>query len=144
MADIIKFPKPNVRKEQQTDVVENLNILDEMILDETFEVLSTSIANHIGMAGFDYSKDDETYKSFCFFMEALRSFVLRYYGKDHMLHELADTCVELEGENVIYRHINFNIIDPKASEYLSKEELDFIKEMLQDDEIENSEEEKKE
>lgn len=132
MADIIKFPKKNTRSEQQTDVVQNLNILDEMIVDETFEILSASIVNHIGMAGFDFSKDDDTYKVFCLFMETLRSFVLKYYGKEHMFHPLAENCVELDGENVIYRHINFNFLDPAAIESgMSADDLKELEEYLE-------------
>lgn len=131
MDNIIKFPKKNSRQEEMTDVVKNISQLSDMMIEETFEMLSISFMNHMDMAGFDISKDEDTYKTFCFLMETLRSFVLKYYGKEHMFHELADNCIELEGENVIYKHIKFNFVDPlKMAEGITEKELEELEKFI--------------
>lgn len=103
--NIIAFPRSYSGPPKEEITVENISrSLDSMKqyhMQETLTNIIPMIFTHLDISGFtldDDLKDDETLKDGALIVEAIRSFMCKYYGIYHPFQKLAETVFESDNE----------------------------------------------
>ena len=99
--NVIAFPKANVKISKDNRTVENIQQNVEMMkhyhIQETILNLAPIIFNQLDIAGFgldDEDEEDNDVKDGAFIIEALRSYMCKYYDIHHPFQKIAENIFE--------------------------------------------------
>jgi len=106
--NVILFPKqlesnPNLAKIE--DIQHNLEMMRHYHIQETILQLTPMIFNQLDIAGFGLSEDsDDDVKDGALIVEALRSYMSKYYGSFHPFQVIAENVfIEKEDDEGAYK-----------------------------------------
>ena len=119
--NVITFPKQNMNLEKALKIEEinhNMDMMIEYHIQETILNLAPIIFNHLDIAGFGLSSDDDDdIKDGAFLIEAIRSMLYKHYDAFHPFQVIAENIFEEpEDENSPYKivdKINLDLKDPE-------------------------------
>jgi len=123
--NVIAFPKANVKISKDNRTVENIQQNVEMMkhyhIQETILNLAPIIFNQLDIAGFgldDEDEEDNDVKDGAFIIEALRSYMCKYYDIHHPFQKIAESIFEpKEGdEEGAFRIVDEIAIDLRETE----------------------------
>lgn len=110
--NILIFPKtktPNKNIDIK-EVQQNMDMMKHFHIQETILNLAPIIFNHLDIAGFglDDEEEDNDVKDGAFIIEALRSYMCKYYGIYHPFQKIADNIFEPKEDD---EEGSFRIVD---------------------------------
>lgn len=123
--NVIVFPKQNVvsnsKSANMEEIQHNIEMMRHYHIQETILNLTPMIFNQLDVAGFGLSEDgDDDVKDGAFIVEALRSFMCKYYELDHPFQRIADAVFEQkpdeEGTFRIVDKLNIQLKDESQTE----------------------------
>jgi hypothetical protein len=93
--NVIVFPKTNAQNYKNLKTVEdvqrNVDMMKHYHIQETILNLAPIIFNHLDIAGFGLSDDeDDDVKDGAMIIESLRSYMCKYYGEYHPFQIIAE------------------------------------------------------
>jgi len=121
--NVVMFPKANVESPakiaKMEDIQRNMEMMKHYHIQETILNLTPMIFNQLDIAGFGLSEEEtDDIKDGAFIVEALRSYMLKYYGEFHPFQILAESVfVPKEDEEGA-----FKIVEELAVELKNPEE----------------------
>jgi hypothetical protein len=106
--NVIAFPRAysGPAKEEikisQESITRNLDMMKQFHMQETLTNVIPMIFNQLDISGFAIEdidpSDDESLKDGALIVEAIRSYMCKYYGIYHPFQKLAETVFESDGE----------------------------------------------
>lgn len=125
--NVISFPKQNnnIREPQKLEEIHhNLDMMRHYHIQETIFNLAPLIFNHLDIAGFGLSEDeDDDIKDGAFIIESLRSLMFKHYGMYHKFQDLSENIFssEKDDEGVFKIVDSINIEFKKDQEEVEQE-----------------------
>lgn len=122
--NVITFPKQNANPSESQKLEEihhNLDMMKHYHIQETVLNLAPLIFNHLDIAGFGLSEDeDDDIKDGAFIIESLRSIMFKHYGMYHPFQDIANNIFseEKDDEGV------FKIVDSINIEFKKEDEIE--------------------
>lgn len=120
--NVIAFPKANLKIEKELKTVEdiqrNVDMMKHYHIQETILNLAPIIFNNLDIAGFGLS-DEETddVKDGALIIEALRSYMCKYYGEYHPFQIIAENVfIPKDDEEGAFKIVEELAIDLKNPE----------------------------
>lgn len=122
--NVITFPKqnPNSAKDPKIEEIHhNMEMMRQYHIQETILNLAPIIFNHLEIAGFGLSEnEDEDIKDGAFLIEGIRSLLYKHYGMFHPFQVISENVFEDQpDENSPYKivdNINLDLKDPDETE----------------------------
>lgn len=121
--NVVTFPKKNANLKEHNieDIHHNLEMMKQYHIQETILNLTPIIFNQLDIAGFGITDDDDIsdLKDGAFIVEALRSYMCKYYGAFHPFQIIAENVFEQQKNKddqesyKIVDEINLNLKDPE-------------------------------
>jgi hypothetical protein len=106
--NVIKFPKQNVRFDQQPltleEVEENIDNVKSMHIQESLALIVRILFEQLTIAGFDTFDADniEHVKDGALIVESIRAMMNRNYDLSHPLHDVANSLFAEDDNGVLY------------------------------------------
>lgn len=104
--NVIAFPReysgPQKEELSVENISRNIDNMKQFHIQETLTNVIPIIFTHLDLSGFalrdDDPKEDKTLKDGALIVEAVRSFMCKYYGIYHPFQKLAETVFESDNE----------------------------------------------
>lgn len=121
--NVIAFPKANTKVDKDQETVEkihhNLEMMKQYHIQETILNIMPMIFNQLDIAGFGLEDDDDfdDIKDGAFIVEAIRSFMSKYYGIYHPFQIIADNVFESQSDEMghfkIVEKLDLELVPPE-------------------------------
>lgn len=122
--NVVAFPKKHTLKETPAqnleDIQQNVELMRHYHIQETISHLTPIIFNHLDFAGFGIDEDDDMddIKDGAMVVEALRSYMLKYYDMYHPFQVVAENIFipdkeDIEGALRIANTLNIELKNPE-------------------------------
>lgn len=102
--NVVPFPgvKRNTPPQNLEEVQSNLDVIRQIHIEETMNLMVSVIFDNLSLAGFNYDPDDEeTIKDVALFLESLRSLLAKNNSVEHSFHKLADELFALQDNGTV-------------------------------------------
>ena len=125
--NVIKFPKENKNIQKVVTIEEinrNVEMMNHYHIQETIQSLVPILFNQLEVAGFmfpDEDAEDDTILDGALIVEAIRSWMLKYYGLYHPMQRIADELFIKKPNSEEYRIADEISIDLRADSEEDKE-----------------------
>lgn len=104
--NVIQFPKINHRLQEVKTTEENVkstvDVLRNQLIQEVTSLVCHPLFASLDTAGF--TLDTSTMKEGALITEAIKAFIMKYYGVEHSFHKIAKSMFEVD------KHNNVNIV----------------------------------
>jgi hypothetical protein len=104
MSNIIQFPKQkqnNGKDKTLEEIKQNMEMMHHYHIQETIANLAPIIFNHLDVAGFPISDEEETdLKDGAFVIESLRAIMCKYYGIYHPFQQISESVFSPDEKEV--------------------------------------------
>lgn len=102
--NVVPFPgvKRNTPPQNLEEVQSNLDVIRQIHVEETMNLIVGVIFDNLSLAGFNFDPDDEdTIKDVALFLESLRSLLSKNNSVEHPFQQLANELFALQNNGTV-------------------------------------------